>query len=658
MKNTLFSLFLILSCAATFGQSSTILPSSSELKTNTDTTPLTVKNTLASSTSTTLKIESNGEFDGIGMVHTGTGDAINGYKTSNTGNAGYFKITNSANPANAIYAETNGASSGNALYSRNIGLGRAGYFQIFNTANASHSLFAETNGTGRAANFSITNSANSSDALFVQTNGLGRGGFFQITNNANSNAAVGATTNGGGRAFYGINTGNGLGAHFQINNATNSSSALISETNGTGRAGTFQTTNTAGTGTTLYASTQGTGRAGEFRVENTTSGADALQVVHSGFGNAIYALQAGSSNANAGYFRNTNNSNLEAALKVDADHKGEAASFNGNNTTSISPVVRISNSTVADGLSIANTNAGNFGLGIRVVTSDVGGGGLFSNFTASNASNVLTARTDGSGNAIYGLANSTNGEAGLFQVNNTSNNSVALKGQSNGNSSSFAIHGLATGQGVGGVFQIDNPTNPNFALTATTNGSGNAFMANYGGSGASTTAFNNIAIFRNNGNNVARIDNTGKGFFNNGTQLGGADVAESFEVEGAKNTYETGDVLVISTSSDRKVEKSSEAYSSLVAGVYATKPGVLLTPESIDTDISHQVPMGVIGVIPTKVCNEGGAIKRGDLLVTSSKSGYAMKADRSKLQIGQAIGKALQDFDGTEGKIEVLVSIR
>jgi hypothetical protein len=68
--------------------------------------------------------------------------------------------------------------------------------------------------------------------------------------------------------------------------------------------------------------------------------------------------------------------------------------------------------------------------------------------------------------------------------------------------------------------------------------------------------------------------------------------------------------------------------------------------------------MGVIGVIPTKVCNEGGAIKRGDLLVTSSKSGYSMKSDRSKLQIGQAIGKALQDFDGTEGKIEVLVSIR
>ena len=71
------------------------------------------------------------------------------------------------------------------------------------------------------------------------------------------------------------------------------------------------------------------------------------------------------------------------------------------------------------------------------------------------------------------------------------------------------------------------------------------------------------------------------------------------------------------------------------------------------------VPMGVIGVIPTKVCLEGGAIKRGDLLVTSSIPGVAMKADPDKVKVGQVIGKALQDFTGNEvGKIKVLVSIK
>jgi hypothetical protein len=69
--------------------------------------------------------------------------------------------------------------------------------------------------------------------------------------------------------------------------------------------------------------------------------------------------------------------------------------------------------------------------------------------------------------------------------------------------------------------------------------------------------------------------------------------------------------------------------------------------------------MGVIGVIPTKVCLEGGAIKRGDLLVTSSIPGVAMKADPEKVKVGQVIGKALQNYDGQgTGKINVLVSVK
>lgn len=156
---------------------------------------------------------------------------------------------------------------------------------------------------------------------------------------------------------------------------------------------------------------------------------------------------------------------------------------------------------------------------------------------------------------------------------------------------------------------------------------------------------------------MARVDRTGKGFFNGGTQNSGADLAESFEVEGLRNSYEEGDVLVISTNSDRKVEKSSKAYSNLVAGVYATKPGVLLTEENIDTPLEDHVPMGVVGVIPTKVCNEGGTIKRGDFIVSSSRNGYAMKGDPEKVRPGQIIGKALENFEAETGKIKVLVNI-
>jgi hypothetical protein len=96
-----------------------------------------------------------------------------------------------------------------------------------------------------------------------------------------------------------------------------------------------------------------------------------------------------------------------------------------------------------------------------------------------------------------------------------------------------------------------------------------------------------------------------------------------------------------------------------VLGVYATKPGVLLTEENIEHSLNDKVPLGVIGVIPTKVCTEGGAIRKGDLLVTSSQRGVAMKADPEKVKAGQVLGKALQDFDGGGvGLIKVFVNCK
>jgi len=171
-----------------------------------------------------------------------------------------------------------------------------------------------------------------------------------------------------------------------------------------------------------------------------------------------------------------------------------------------------------------------------------------------------------------------------------------------------------------------------------------------------------IALFKS-GNpgtvNVARIDATGKGFFNGGTQNSGADVAEAFDVEGTITSYEPGDVLVISLDKERAVTKSGEAYSTLVLGVYATKPGVLLTEENIDHNMHDKVPMGVIGVIPTKVCSEGGAIQKGDLLVTSSIPGVAMKADLNKVKPGQVIGKALENYNGAGiSKIKIFVNCK
>jgi len=245
--------------------------------------------------------------------------------------------------------------------------------------------------------------------------------------------------------------------------------------------------------------------------------------------------------------------------------------------------------------------------------------------------------------------------AASFQVNNTGSVASAVQAQVNsiyGNSTAAAIFAQATGTGgYAGYFDSTNTTTSSSTVSVNHGGTGTGIRINhYGASG-------NIAIF-SSGASVARIDKTGKGFFNGGTQVGGADLAESFEVEARIASYEPGDVLEISTTHDRRLRKTAQAYSSRVVGVYATKPGVLLTDQGIDTDASQRVPLGVVGVIPTKVSAENGAIHRGDLLVAARTAGHAMKARRNP-PVGSVIGKALAEFSGPgTGLIDVFVNVR
>jgi hypothetical protein len=66
----------------------------------------------------------------------------------------------------------------------------------------------------------------------------------------------------------------------------------------------------------------------------------------------------------------------------------------------------------------------------------------------------------------------------------------------------------------------------------------------------------------------------------------------------------------------------------------------------------------MVGIVPTKVTDENGGIQPGDLLVTSSLPGHAMKGtDRSRM-MGAVVGKALQPLKGNTGMILVLVTLQ
>ena len=139
----------------------------------------------------------------------------------------------------------------------------------------------------------------------------------------------------------------------------------------------------------------------------------------------------------------------------------------------------------------------------------------------------------------------------------------------------------------------------------------------------------------------------------------GGDYAESVDVAGDRKSYEPGDVLVIGAEKGSDVLKSADAYSTLVAGIYSTKPGLVGRRQTTDAKTSTtEVPMAMVGIVPTKVSAENGSIKRGDLLVTSSTLGYAMKGtDRSRM-LGAVVGKALGNLDSGIGVIEVLVTLQ
>lgn len=139
--------------------------------------------------------------------------------------------------------------------------------------------------------------------------------------------------------------------------------------------------------------------------------------------------------------------------------------------------------------------------------------------------------------------------------------------------------------------------------------------------------------------------------------LCGGDYAEAVNAKGSRKTYEPGDVLVIGDSDEGEVQKSVEPYSTMVAGIFATKPGVIGRRQSLLKE-SEEIPMAMVGIVPTKVTAENGPIHRGDLLVTSSTIGYAMKGtDRSRL-VGAVIGKAMGPLESGTGVIEVLVTLQ
>jgi len=229
----------------------------------------------------------------------------------------------------------------------------------------------------------------------------------------------------------------------------------------------------------------------------------------------------------------------------------------------------------------------------------------------------------------------------------------------------FGVYGVGGSGADGGVYAEANMV-LGVGVWAENNGNG---MAIYGETSSTGTLLPTLYLVQknSNGNFVVganglggtrywRVDRTGKGFFNGGTQTGGADFAEQIPVAGKESDYEPGDVLVISASADKTVERTAKPYDTAVIGVYSTKPAVLAGAPDSDDPLKG-IPVAITGIVPCKASAENGSIQRGDLLVTSSTPGHAMRAGANPPQ-GTVLGKAMQSLDSGTGTILVLVTLQ
>jgi hypothetical protein len=119
-----------------------------------------------------------------------------------------------------------------------------------------------------------------------------------------------------------------------------------------------------------------------------------------------------------------------------------------------------------------------------------------------------------------------------------------------------------------------------------------------------------------------------------------ADLAENYV---ADREYEPGTVLEIGGEYEVTL---AQLETNKIAGIVSTNPAYLMNSTCAGNNV---VAVALQGRVPCKVT---GKINKGDMLV-SAGNGFAKSTNQP--QFGNIVGKSLENFDGTEGIIEVLV---
>ena len=245
--------------------------------------------------------------------------------------------------------------------------------------------------------------------------------------------------------------------------------------------------------------------------------------------------------------------------------------------------------------------------------------------TTSGAENAIQAES-GSGAAVRGTYTGVTGaySAGMVGINN------ALDGNA------FGVQGISFwGCGIRGE-------------STASNGVCGVSLNQYGYGGLfSNTAAGGVALKAIGKAQVGTLEITG-----------GSDLVEGFDTTDDE-ANEPGTVVVIDEVNVGRVRPSREPYDRKVAGVVSgaggVEAGIRLGQEGV---LDGKTPVAMTGRVYVKCSSENGAIHAGDLLTTSARSGFAMRATDHARANGAVIGKAMSALETGSGLVLVLVNLQ
>lgn len=138
-----------------------------------------------------------------------------------------------------------------------------------------------------------------------------------------------------------------------------------------------------------------------------------------------------------------------------------------------------------------------------------------------------------------------------------------------------------------------------------------------------------------------------------GTPGSPGDLAERVDIA-VDDTVEPGDVVIVDSENSDTYRRSQVSYEQSVAGVISTNPSLVIG----FGQTQNTAVLAMVGRVPIKVSDENGPVHRGDILVSASEPGYAMRYDATKdddTKIIGIIGVALESLEMGKGKIMGLV---